>query len=147
MGEESVTAADEVLRRTTDEALVREALYDKAKAYLSSSRREEAFRIFSRLSEAPATAEGAEATVLLIQDLFDSARFEDVEAKVYDFAAACGSQSYWLARAYIILADSFAERGNLEQAVLTLQSIRDGYLPYGEGDDILETVDRKLRSL
>ena len=147
MWEESVKAADEVLRRTTDEALVREALYDKAKAYLSSSRREEAFRIFSRLSEAPATAEGAEATVLLIQDLFDSARFEDVEAKVYDFAAACGSQSYWLARAYIILADSFAERGNLEQAVLTLQSIRDGYLPYGEGDDILETVDRKLRSL
>ena len=70
-----------------------------------------------------------------------------MEAKVYDFAAACGSQSYWLARAYIILADSFAERGNLEQAVLTLQSIRDGYLPYGEGDDILETVDRKLRSL
>lgn len=147
MWEETLSAADQILRRTTVEAYVREAKYDQAKAYMSTSRRDEAMKLFVLLSEAPATPEGAEATVALIQDLFDRGRFEDVETRVYDFASECGSQSYWLARSYIILADSFAERGNMEQAVLTLQSIRDGYVPYGENDDILETVERKLQSL
>lgn len=147
MWEETLAAAEQILRRTTEEAYVREANYDMAKAYMSTSRRDEAMKLFVLLAEAPATAEGAEATVALIQDLFDRGRFEDVENKVYDFSSACGNQSYWLARSYIILADSFAERGMLEQAVMTLQSIRDGYVPYGEQDDILETVERKLQSL
>ena len=147
MWEETLAAAEQILRRTTEEVYVREANYDMAKAYMSTSRRDEAMKIFVLLAEAPATAEGAEATVALIQDLFDRGRFEDVENKVYDFSSACGNQSYWLARSYIILADSFAERGMLEQAVMTLQSIRDGYVPYGEQDDILETVERKLQSL
>ena len=147
MWEETIASADEILRRTSEDAYVREANYDKAKAFMSTSRRDEARKIFRQLSASPATAEGAEATVALIQDMCDRGQFAEVENRVYDFAAACGTQSYWLAKAYIILADSFAERGNLEQAVLTLQSIRDGYVPADPQDDILETVERKLQSL
>ena len=66
---------------------------------------------------------------------------------VYDFAAKAGDQSYWLAKAFIVLGDSFVERGNIEQAVVTYESVRDGYTPTEEGDDVLDTVEHKLATL
>jgi len=133
--------------RGADDALRREADYVSAKSLLAMSRRPEAFEILTKLSAAPSTAEGAEAGVLIIQDLFDRGDFKAVQEKVYAFSESSGGQNYWLARAYIILGDSFAEAGNMAQARTTFESIRDGYTPEGREDDILDQVELRLRKL
>ena len=125
----------------------RESDYIKAKSLLSLSRREEAMSVFRSLAASPSTSEGAEASFILAQDALDRADHEAVEKIVYDFARDCGSQSYWLARTYLVLGDSFAARGNLVQARATYESIRDGYSPASAEDDVQDNVKLRLERL
>ena len=90
---------------------------------------------------------GAEAAYLLIQDSYDKGEFADVETKVYAFADAGSGQSYWLAKSFIVLGDSFMERGEAAQAKATFESVRDGYSPEGEGDDVADNVNMRLRKI
>ncbi len=136
----------EALPGLTD-AVLREASYIKAKSLLSSSRRAEAMAEFGRLSAYPSTKEGAEACYILIQDAFDRAEYESVQNKVFDFSGKAGGQNYWLARCYITLADTFVQMGRKEQAKATLSSIRDGYTPESQDDDILNLVEARLNKL
>ncbi len=132
---------------SASDALRREAKYVQAKSLLSMSMRSEAFALLSALSAEPSTPEGAEARWLLIQDAFDKGDFDKVENMVYDFSSVAGNQSYWLARAFVLLGDSFLERGNAAQAKATWESVRDGYEPSGEDDDIIDSVKLKLSRL
>ena len=66
---------------------------------------------------------------------------------MYDFSQKAGNQSYWLAKAYLVLGDSFLERGRYDQAKATYESIRDGYEPAQGGDDIADNVSKRLTRL
>ena len=135
---DAVAAADGLKAdKRCDEALGREADFVKAKSLMGSSQRASAMDIFRRLAEKPSTDEGAEAAYTLIQSTYDEGGFEKVEKMVYDFAAKAGGQNYWLAKAYIVLGDSFAEQDNLTQAKATFESIASGYEPTGPGDQRL----------
>lgn len=126
----------------------READYSKAKSLLSMNERSEAFGIFASLSAEPSTPEGAEAAFMIIQDAFDQGKYDTVEKKVYAFAEKAGDQSYWLAKAYIVLGDSFAEQDNLAQAKATFESVQNGYKPAsGTSDDVLDNVRMRLDKL
>jgi tetratricopeptide (TPR) repeat protein len=131
----------------SSEDLRREADYIRAKSLLGMSRRAEAYGLFEQLAKEPSTDEGAEAAYLIIQDKFDRAEFTGIEDKVYDFAAKAAGQNYWLAKAFIVLGDTFAENGNMAQAKATFQSIKSGYTPYGPGDEVLDQVELRLRKL
>ena len=145
---DAVTAASAVLLETgLDKELKREAEYIQAKSYMATSRRAEALNMFRALAADPSTAEGAEAKYILIQDFYDQGRFDGVESSVYEFSQKAGNQSYWLARAYLVLGDSFAARGEKSQARATYESIRDGYSPYGSEDDIPDGVRARLEKL
>jgi TolA-binding protein len=128
-------------------ALKREAHYVRAKSFLSTSRRAEALEEFKALATEPSTDEGAEAAYVLIQDQYDRGQFEGIQDRVYSFAEKAGGQNYWLAKAFIVLGDSFAEQGNLPQAKATFESIRSGYTSTGTQDDVLDQVELRLRKL
>ena len=129
-------------------AEIREADYIEAKSLLSMNEREAAFEIFTRLSASPATSEGAEAAYMIIQDACDQGKYDVVEKKVYAFAEKAGDQSYWLAKAFIALGDSFAEQDNLTQAKATFESVLNGYKPAdGTTDDVLDNVRMRLEKL
>ena len=104
-------------------------------------------KAFAGLAADPSTAEGAEAAFILIQDAYDRADYDKVENLVYDFSQKGVSQSYWLSRAYLVLGDSFAARGNKAQAKATYESIRDGYVPAGPDDDVQDNVKLRLERL
>ena len=146
---EDAVAATGSLRsnRQASAAQRREAEYIRAKSCLGMSRRAEAYGIFEQLAKEPSTAEGAEAAYLIIQDQFDRADFAGIEDKVYDFAAKAGGQNYWLAKAFIVLGDTFAENGNMAQAKATFESIKSGYKPSGPEDEVLDQVNLRLRKL
>ena len=143
---EAITAAEPVLK-ADDSALVREARYVKAKSLLSSSRRDEAFAQLRELSLEPSTSEGAEAAYLIIQDHYDRGQFNLIQDAVYSFAEKAAGQNYWLAKAFIVLGDSFAEQGNLAQAKATFESLRSGYTPFGPQDDVPDQVTLRLSKL
>lgn len=143
--EKAVAAADDILsneKAGQDDRV--EAEYVKAKSYLASSRREEAMTLLEKLSGNVSGRYGAEAAYLLIQDSYDRGEFEKVETKVYDFADAGSPQTYWLAKSFIVLGDSFMEREDVEQARATFESVRDGYTPTMEEDDVLDNVKMRL---
>ena len=130
----------------SDSFVKRESEYVMAKSYLSTSKRDQAFAILERLSADMSDAYGAEAAYLLILDCYDRGAFEDVEARVYAFSDAGSSQTYWLAKSFIVLGDSFAEREDMEQAKATFESVRDGYVSTGE-DDVLDNVAFRLKRI
>ena len=84
---------------------------------------------------------------MIIQDCYDRGDFEAVEGKVYAFADAGSDQLYWMARSFIVLGDSFVERDDLHQAKATFESVRDGYTPASDVDDVLDNVTMRLRKL
>lgn len=144
----AVVRADDVLADSrTGEDMKREAEYVKARSCLATSRRDEAYEIFGRLAMSPDTPEGAEAAYLMILDCYDRGDFPQVEAKVYAFSDSADGQTYWLAKSFMVLGDSFVDSGEYEQAMATFRSIRDGYSPSGDGDDILDNVRMRIRKL
>jgi tetratricopeptide (TPR) repeat protein len=145
---EAVRNADKVMADSLCGASERsEAMYVKAKSYLATSSRPEAYAIFAELAADVKHAYGAEAAYLIILDSYDKGEFEDVETKVYAFADAGSGQMYWLAKSFIVLGDSFVERDDLEQAKATFESVRDGYVPTGTDDDVLDNVNMRLKKL
>ena len=140
-------ASDVVADKQSDKDDIRRAEYVEAKSYLATSRRDKAFSILKRLSSETATPEGAEACFLIVQDSYDQGRFEDVENLVYKFSDSGTSQTYWLAKAFITLGDSFAERGEMAQAKATFESIRDGYVPESKTDEVLDNVNMRLKKI
>ena len=145
--EDAIDAARELISSNPSAAEQREGWFVEAKSLLATSHREEAYLFFRKLAEQPSTPEGAESYYMLVRDLCDSGEFSKLEDKVYEFASKCGDQSYWLAKCYIVLGDGFREQGQNAQAKATWESIRDGYTAYGEGDDIIESVNQRLASL
>ena len=65
---------------------------------------------------------------------------------MYAFEDAGSPQTYWLAKSFIVLGDSFVDRGELKQAKATFESVRDGYSPSGN-DDVMDSVRMRLEKL
>lgn len=141
------SAAQVAADNRSDKDDVRRAKYVEAKSLLATSQREKAFTILKSLSSETATPEGAEAAYLIIQDSYDRGKFEEVETLVYKLSDSGTNQTYWLAKAFIALGDSFAERGEMKQAKATFESIRDGYTPEGKADEVLDNVNMRLRKI
>ena len=131
----------------SDKGIKTESSYVKAKSYLAMSRRDEAFEILETLASDVSGAFGAEAAYMLVQDGYDRGDFAKVEEKVYAFADAGSGQTYWLAKCFIVLGDSFMERDDVEQAKATFESVRDGYTPSAEDDDVLDNVRMRLKRI
>ena len=145
---EAIKAAEDVMYEGAFEAdIKREASYVKAKALMATSRRTEAMAAFETLAGDVTDAYGAEAAYMLIQDCYDKGEFAQVEEKVTSFSQAGSRQVYWLAKSFIVLGDSFVDLNNLLQAKATFESIRDGYKPTHEGDDIMDNLRIRLTKL
>jgi len=143
---EAVEAAEIALPLVDDPQSRLEVSFLQAKSLLAVSRRAEAAAIFNRLAADPTTPEGAEAAVFVLQDLYDQARFAEAREGVFRLQDKGAVPQYWLARAFIILGDTYAEDDNYKQALRTFESIRDGYDSAAQ-DDILPTVASRIEAL
>lgn len=146
--QEAIACADALKAdKASSAAEKRQADYVCAKSSLSLGERDKAYALFRSLSSEPSDVEGAEATYMLIQDAYDQGNYSTVQSMVHKFAADAPNQSYWLAKAFIVLGDSFAEQENYAQAKATFESIRDGYTPQGKSDGVLDNVNMRLEKL
>lgn len=121
---------------TTDYDVQQEARYNRAKAYVALKQYNEAIADLRPLAEEVRTEHGAEAEYLLAQTFFDQDNLDAAEDEVMAFAGMNTSHQYWLARAFVLLADIYVRRGDDFQAQQYLLSLQQNY----RADDDISTL-------
>lgn len=126
---------------------IRQAQFISAKSNIVLGDRAAAKQFLTELCANTDDAIGAECAYILIQDLYDAGNFEQVEERVYALSESKTPQVYWLAKCFIVLGDSFADRDLWEQARATYESVRDGYKASVPNDDVPEQITMRLNKL
>ena len=124
----------------------REANFLMAKSYKMMGEADLARAIFTDIANDCNDQYGGESSYILILEAYDKGDFPDVELKVYAFADKGSNQLYWLAKSFIVLGDSFADRNDFAQARATFESILKEYSPR-ENDDVLDQVSNRIELL
>lgn len=126
---------------------MREARFIMAKSYLVLGERGNAQPIFEELARNLQDEIGAESEYILIQNAYARGDFNAVEDRVEAFSQANSPQQYWLAKSFIVLGDSLADRGDLQQARSVFDTILQDYVPRDEADDVIDQLRGRLNSL
>ena len=128
-----------------EQSVVRKARFSKGKVLAGKGNTVEAMEIFRELSSNKGDVVGAESAYLVIANLFNSGDHEQAEKLVYELADSRTPHSYYLGRAFIVLGDIYAAKGDAFQTRATYQSIVDGYTPVDDG--VVEEAKMKIQKL
>lgn len=142
----AIAEAERAMNMNISKENTTRAKYIIAKSHYLLGERTLAKKYLEELSEDKISAEGAESAYLIISDAFDKGDFPSVEDKVYAFSESGTPHRYWLAKSFILLGDSFAERGNWTQAEATYNSILESYQSDSR-DDIQDQLKIRLAKL
>ncbi len=113
--------------------------------YFNSNRIEEADAAFRSVAKLTKTEAGAEAKYMLASILFIKGKYIDAQQACFDLSNQVPAFEYWVARGFIILAETYAKLGNDFQAKSTLQSIIEEYSVKDDG--VIEEANKKLLEL
>ena len=142
----TLAMADDVETMTDiEQSALRKARFSKGKVLAKRGKTDEAMEIFRALSDNKDDVVGAESAYLVIAHHFDKGEHEQAEKLVYELADSKTSHSYFLGRAFILLGDIYAAKGDTFQARATYQSIVDGYTPVDDG--VVEDAKMKIQKL
>jgi len=128
----------------TREEVKIEARYNRAKSLLALNQRATAIDDLRIVSENTRTRHGAEAKFLLAQAQFDMNNLDASEATIMDFIQRNTPYQYWLARAFVLLADIYIARGDDFQAKQYLLSLQQNYTA---NDDIQTMINTRLEAI
>lgn len=143
--EATIAIASEILEsKATDANLEREARYARAKALIALDRRGEAQPDLKLLAADLLQESGAEAKYLYAEYLFMQGDVQQAESEVFDFIGKNTPYQYWLARAFVLLADIYVAQGDDFQAKQYLISLRENY---NENDDIKQLIEERLKEI
>jgi TolA-binding protein len=120
----------------------RQARFIMGKSYLNTDQQQKAFEQFKKLATDVKNTEGAEAKYQLALYYYNQNQQEKAEKEIFSFIELNSPHQYWIAKAYILLADIYHNRKNDFQAVNTLQSIIANYDNKDDGI-IKEATDKK----
>ncbi|MBQ6764835.1 MAG: tetratricopeptide repeat protein [Paludibacteraceae bacterium] len=122
----------------------KEALYERAKAYIALGQWEKAQPDLQLLSAEVRTAQGAEAKYLLAESFYAAKDLDAAEVEIMEFTKMNTQQQYWLARALILLSDINRDRGEYFQARQYLLVLQQNYTAK---DDIQTLIGKRLAAL
>lgn len=110
--------------------------------YFSINKIDEAENSYRAVSKLTKTEAGAEAKYMLASILFLKGKYIDAQQACFDLSNQVPSYEYWVAKGFIILAETYAKLGNDFQAKSTLQSIIEEYSVKDDG--IIDEANKKL---
>lgn len=122
----------------------REATFAWAEQLRKAGKQAAAGKLYKELSADTGTSEGSAAGYYLIEELFADGDMERTEKAVFAYSER-QPHAYWLAKAYILLGDVYARKGDNFQARATWQSVADGYSPADDG--IVAQAGERIRKL
>ena len=129
--------------KASTEDKFRASLYE-GKALLIKGDSTAASKIFADISTKTTTVTGAEAKYLVAYLQHQRGEFKTAEKTIYELSNKMPSHDYWVAKAFLLLADNFVSLKDTFSAKATLQSLIDNY----EGtDEILPAAKEKLSQL
>ncbi len=123
----------------------RRTQFAKANVLRGRGESQAAGEIYAALGESVADAEGSESAYNVIAALYAAGDGEVCEKRIYEFADSKPSHAYWLGKAFILLGDIYADRGDAFQARATYQSVVDGYTPADDG--IVDEAKSRIEKL
>lgn len=128
----------------SDEELKNEARFNRAKAYIALTQTAEAVPDLKIIAAETRTASGAEANYLLANIYFEQGQLLDAETQVLDFAKKNTPHQFWLARSFVLLADTYIKQNNDFQAKQYLLSLQKNYLT---ADEIQTMITDRLTAI
>lgn len=138
----TIDAARQVLiDEKVSEELSREAHFKIAKSFYEEGRFALALEEFKIIAAEVKSPEGAESKYRTAELLFIRKQYHEAENEIFDFIEMNTPHQYWMAKAFILLADLYLEKDDRFQAVQTLQSIIDYYEDTSDG--IIDLAMRK----
>jgi len=144
--ENAVAEAQKALQLNLSGSDITRVKYVMAKSYFVLGERAKSLPLLKELAKDKISPEGAECQYMLISNAFDNGDFTTVEKDVFAFSDSGTPQTYWLAKSFILLGDSYAEKENWGQAEATFKSILESYKPLKK-DDIAEQVKMRLSKI
>ena len=140
--ENAIQAARQVLiDEKIPEELAREAHFKIAKSFYGQDRFALAIEEFKSVAAEVKSPEGAESKYRIAELYYVRKEYKLAEDEVFSFIDLNTPHQYWMAKAFIVLADIYLEKGDTFQAVQTLQSVIDFYEVTDDG--ILDLAKRK----
>ncbi len=144
---ETINSANKLLHtEKISEGIIREARYKKSMALFKNKNYGLAMDEFRMISEDVNSSEGAEAKYRICEIYYIDKQYNIAEHEIFDFIQQKTSQEYWLAKAYILLADVYLQKDDSFQAKHTLKSIIDNYNA-DKDDDIIDVAKEKYNSI
>lgn len=144
--EQVIQTADKILRPGVKVAFetAQEARINRAHRYMKKGVSDKAVADLTLLAEDSVTVYGAQATVELAQYAYDTKQYEGAEQLLTQFTDAGSSYSYWLARAFILLSDVYAETNRKIEAKQYLLSLKSNF---SDNEEINRMIEERLAKL
>ena len=76
--------------------------------------------------------------------MFNDGQYQECEEEILDYIEMSTPHAYWLARSFVLLADTYAAQGKTMEAREYLVSLQNNY---DAEDDIMEMIEERLSKL
>ncbi|MGO3194434.1 MAG: tetratricopeptide repeat protein, partial [Sphingobacterium sp.] len=129
--------------RSSEEDIARAHLYS-ARAVLLEGNVAPAMKELNLAAQKSQTAVGAEARYRMGQLQYEDKEYDKAQKTAFEVINNMGSQDYWVAKSFLLLADTYASKGDAFQAKSTLESVIENY--EGE-DDVIPSAKKRLQKL
>ncbi len=128
---------------STEEEIATAHLYS-AKAFLQKGSKESALKELNLAALKSKSAASAEARYQVGLLQYENKEYGKAEKSAFDVIENMDDHDYWVAKSFILLADTYARKGDVVQAKSTLESVLENYT---EDDDVLPAVKDRLQKL
>jgi len=122
---------------------VTEARFLRGKAYLQVNENDNAMADFQFVANDTRSVYGAEAQYILADTYYRWKSYDRAEAQVKEFMQKGTPHQYWMARALIVLSDTYLAKGDTFQARQYLESLKTNYK--GNETDIQQMISERLQ--
>ncbi|MDD6026799.1 MAG: tetratricopeptide repeat protein [bacterium] len=122
----------------------RETILNRAIAYTHLGKKAEAKADYATLAKDVRNEVGAQAAYLHAKMLYDEGKTADCEKHLNAFIDEGTPHQYWLAKAFILLADVYHKKGDSFEACEYLRSLKSNYP--GTESDIFTDIDTRLKA-
>jgi len=130
--------------KSSEEDIAKAHLY-AAKAYLSTSKGSEGMKELNLAALKSKTETGAEARYLVAEQQFKNKNYDGAIKSAFDISDSFSSYDFWVAKGFILMAQSYEAKGDSFQAKTTLESVIDNY--ENNEDGVLEEANKLLEKL
>lgn len=129
--------------QASDEEIATVHLYS-AKAMLKEGNKESAMKELNLSAQKSQSAVSAEARYCIGLLQYENKEYDKAQKSAFDVIENMSSHDYWVAKSFVLLADTYARKGNALQARSTLESVIENYT---EDDDVIPSAKEHLQKL